>query len=71
MTADRKLTARVNPYSSTVGGGLTLSDGIRPAFMVLFCGTTAGITKEETAALSAQFKAWVDAHGLTVPQRTE
>ena len=65
-----KLRARTFPHSSIVGGGLTLlaEDG-RAAFIVSFCGTTAGIRKEETEALSKQFAAWVEEHGLEVPDR--
>jgi hypothetical protein len=51
-----KLTTDIVPYSSIVGGGLILKkmDG-RAGFLVNFIGTSEGITKEETGALSAQF----------------
>lgn len=64
-----RLTIQKTPYSSIVGGGLTLCDEAgRARFLVMFCGTTAGITKEETAALTEQF---ADAlpNGIDVPDR--
>lgn len=65
-----KLKAKLVPYSSIVGGGLTLTDDAgRAAFIVNFIGTTAGITKEETEALSRQFAAFIAAYGLEVPDR--
>jgi hypothetical protein len=66
-----RLTASAVPYSSIVGGGLTLAkmDG-RAGFIVNFIGTTEGVTKEETAALSEQFKWFVDTYGCAVPART-
>jgi hypothetical protein len=53
-----KLHATIIPYSGTVGGGLMLidQDG-RARFQVAIIGTTKGITKEETAAIS---KALID-----------
>jgi hypothetical protein len=65
-----KLTAQTVPYSSVVGGGLMLKDESgRAAFIVNFIGTTQGITKEETAALSKQFAEFIEQHGLQVPDR--
>lgn len=65
-----KLKAQATPYSSTVGGGLMLTDERgAAAFIVAFMGTSRGITKEETEALTRQFKAFVDEHGLEVPDR--
>lgn len=62
-----KLTAKEVPYSSIVGGGLMLTDESgRAAFQVMFMGTTNGITKEQTAALSRQFGAWAREYGLEV-----
>jgi hypothetical protein len=53
-----KLHATIIPYSGTVGGGLMLidEDG-RARFIVAIRGTTQGITKEQTAAIS---KALID-----------
>lgn len=65
-----KLAAKAVPYSSVVGGGLSLHDASGAArFMVIFCGTTAGITKEENAALASQFAALIERDGLEVPDR--
>lgn len=65
-----KLTPKVTPYSSVVGGGLMLCDETgRARFMVLFTGTTDGITKEENNTLAEQFAAWASEHGLQVPER--
>lgn len=66
-----KLHAKRIPYSSIVGGGLTLiDDSGRHAFIVNFIGTTKGITKEETAALADQFAKWIEEHGgIEVPDR--
>lgn len=65
-------TAETVPYSSIVGGGLTLKsiDG-RAAFIVNFIGTSRGITKEETAALADQFRWFVKHYGVSVPKREE
>lgn len=65
-----RLTAKPVPYSSIVGGGLTLSmkDG-RAGFIVNFIGTSDGITKEETAALSERFAWFVNEFGVSVPLR--
>ena len=65
-----KLNAKSIPFSSVVGGGLSLvDDSGRVRFIVNFMGSTAGITKEETAALAKQFGDWVAQHGLEVPDR--
>lgn len=65
-----RLSAKITPYSGTAGGGLQLCgpDG-RVRFMVMFCGITDGITKEETAALSEQFSHWINNHDVVVPPR--
>jgi hypothetical protein len=67
----RRLSGREIPYSSIVGGGLTLLDEKgRAAFIVNFIGTTEGITKEETQALTRQFLWYLDKiGGLEVPER--
>lgn len=65
-----KLTANKTPYSSVVGGGLMLTDARgRAAFMVIFTGTTDGITKEQDAALADAIAGWINQHGLDVPER--
>jgi hypothetical protein len=63
-----KLKSKVVPYSSVVGGGLMLTDKDGAArFIVNFMGTTAGISKEQSEALSEQIDALINAHGLSVP----
>lgn len=63
-----KLKAKKSPYSSIVGGGLQLvDDNGRTRFMVLFTGTTDGISKEQDAALAEQLVAWINQHGLDIP----
>lgn len=65
-----KLAVRKTPYSSIVGGGLMLTDESgRARFMVLFTGTTEGIEKNENDALAEQFAAFIEQHGLEVPER--
>jgi hypothetical protein len=39
-------------------------------FIVKFRETTAGISKEETAALSSRIAQLIDEHGLDVPDRS-
>ncbi|HAX40269.1 MAG TPA: hypothetical protein DCY10_05285 [Clostridiales bacterium] len=67
-----KLAATLVPYSRIIGGGMILSkmDG-RAGFIVNFIGTTDGITKEETEALSEQFRWFVNAYGCAVPKRVD
>lgn len=66
-----KLRAKQIPHSGIVGGGLLLTDNNSGAamFMISFMGTSQGITKEETEALSEQIEALINAHGLSVPKR--
>jgi hypothetical protein len=65
-----KLKAQPVPFSSIVGGGLTLVDEEgRSAFIVSFMGTTNGITKEQTEAMAKAFARWVNENGLEVPER--
>jgi hypothetical protein len=65
-----KLTAKTIPYSSIVGGGLMLCDQTgRARFIVSFRGTTEGISKDETAALSSQFAAFIKERGLEILER--
>lgn len=67
-----KLTCKDIPYSSIVGGGLTLVDGDgRVRFIINFMGTTAGITKEETGALRDQIGAWIREYGIECPDRPD
>lgn len=64
------LKAKVTPYSSIVGGGLLLTDETGAArFVVSLRGTTAGITKEETEAISSRLASLIEAGGLSVPAR--
>lgn len=63
-----RLTSRIVPYSSIVGGGLLLDNPEgRPVFTVMFAGTSDGISEEQTAALARQFKTFIETHGLEVP----
>lgn len=65
-----KLHAKPIGYSSIVGGGLTLLDDAgRARFIVSFIGTTNGITKAETQALSEFFAEAVAERTLDVPAR--
>lgn len=65
-----KLKAQKTPYSSTVGGGLTLIDEAGCArFMVAIFGTTDGITKEETGAIAEALRSGIPADGIEVPER--
>lgn len=65
-----RLAADLVPYSSIVGGGLMLKEmSGKAAFIVNFIGTTQGITKEETRALSEQFAWFVNTFGCRVPER--
>jgi hypothetical protein len=58
------------PYSSIVGGGLSLHDmNGRARFMVMFIGTTEGITKDEDDALCEQFAACFEGRNIYVPER--
>lgn len=63
-----KLTATTVPYSSVVGGGVLLRGGQRN-FQIMLIGTTNGITKEETEAMSTRIAALINLHGLEVPER--
>lgn len=66
-----RLSSDLVPYSSVVGGGLVLKKDGRAGFIVNFIGTTEGITKDETAALSQQFAWFVQSYGCFVPARSE
>lgn len=67
-----RLSAKQIRHSSIVGGGLTLYDENGAArFIVNFMGTTAGIRREETAALVEQFAHFVNNHDVIVPDRKE
>jgi hypothetical protein len=63
-----KLKAEIVPYSSIVGGGLMLTteDGAS-AFILNFIGTTKGITKDQTEAISKKIAGWINENGLEVP----
>jgi len=63
-----KLNARIVPYSSIVGGGLTLNNEQGAAcFMVMFRGTTQGINKEQSEALAKRISFLINTHGLDAP----
>lgn len=67
-----KLYAQATPYSSRVGGGLTLVDDKgRERFLIMLVGTTEGITKEENDALSTGLFDAINliAEGIEVPER--
>lgn len=65
-----KLTSKIVPYSSIVGGGLMLmNESGHAAFIVSFRGTTDGITKQETKELTDQFNRWIAEYGLIVSPR--
>lgn len=65
-----RLKPKQVPYSSIVGGSIVLEDEAgRGRFMVMFCGTTEGITKDESKALQERIAALIDEYGLEVPER--
>jgi hypothetical protein len=65
-----KLKAKLVPYSSTVGGGLSLIDESgRVRFMVAIFGASHGITKEETTIISKALIAGLPPEGIEVPER--
>lgn len=71
MTKTIKLRPDKVPYSSIVGGGLTLADSAtgQIKFVVSLRGVSSGITKEETKALSDRIAELISEHGLEVPAR--
>ena len=63
-----RLYAKPVSYSSIVGGGLMLTDDAGQAqFMVMFRGTTQGISKKQNDALTRQIAEMIAQHGLEVP----
>lgn len=65
-----KLKPQITPYSSVVGGGLSLVDekgAVR--FMVAVMGSTNGITAEETATIAQALASGIPAGGIEVPER--
>lgn len=63
-----KLKCNIVPYSSIVGGGLSLLDESgRARYQIVFIGTTEGISKEVTVALSRQIGDYINEHGLEIP----
>lgn len=65
-----KLKAQAVPYSSVVGGGLTLVDeNGRARFIIVAMGTTEGINKEENAAIFAVLRDAINKSGVEVPDR--
>jgi hypothetical protein len=66
----RKMTLRPQAYSSVVGGGLQVVDksgAVR--FLICMIGTTEGITREETEAISSQIIAALKDRELLIPHR--
>lgn len=64
-----KLKAKITPYSSIVGGGVTLFDEAgRVQFQIAILGV-AGITKEQSTAISAHIVKAMDADPLTLPDK--
>ena len=64
-----KLTAAAFPYSSIVGGGVMLLSPTGAAmFQIGLRGTTAGISKAQTEAISARLVELINIHGLDVEQ---
>jgi hypothetical protein len=54
METTMKLTPKLTPYSSIVGGGLHLVDEAgRTRFMLMLCGASDGISKEENALIAS------------------
>lgn len=65
-----KLKAQKVPYSSTVGGGIVLVDEAgRARFQVAIFGTDSGITKEETASISAALASGIPSDGIEIKER--
>lgn len=65
-----KLTAKQTPWSGVVGGGLQLVDQTgRTRFMVMICGVSDGITKEENAAISAALASAVNEQPIELAER--
>ena len=63
-----KLKAKLVPYSGVVGGGPMLASEDGAAAVILnFMGTSKGITKQQTEAMSKQIAAWINENGLEVP----
>lgn len=64
-----KLKAKPVPYSSVVGGGVML---LYPtgaaAFQIVLMGTTKGISREQTVAITARLAELINQHGLEVPE---
>lgn len=73
MTDKIKLHADAFPYSSVVGGGLSLSRGEDGpiAFLIHATGTTQGITRQETEEIAGRLVELINTHGLEVTPRPE
>jgi hypothetical protein len=62
------LKSKLLPFSSVVGGGLTLVDENGCAhFIVNFMGTTNGISRAQSDALAKQLDALISRNILNVP----
>jgi hypothetical protein len=67
-----KLRAKVVPYSSIVGGGVTLLDEKGAArFILSLRGTTQGIDRQQTEALTKQIADLINANGLRALESQE
>lgn len=66
------LKAQITPYSSIVGGGLTLVDeNERARFMVMLIGTDSGITKQESDEIASQLARLINERGISVAARED
>lgn len=67
-----KLMAKELAYSSIVGGGVMLLDtkGV-VQFMIPIRGSTRGITREQSEAISAKLVTIINEAGLEVPDTVE
>jgi hypothetical protein len=64
-----KLTANEIPFSGMFGGGLGLVDEAGAAkFMIVFMGTTDGISNDQRHELARQIGEMINARGLDVPE---
>lgn len=65
-----KVSAKMTPYSSVVGSSLQLvNETGKPCFLIMFAGTTEGITKEESQAIADQLAWYINELGLEIPKR--
>lgn len=64
----KQLYAATIPFSSNVGGGISLRDKDKgvPLFQLAFIGTRNGISKEQTESLANQIAKLINEHGVSV-----